>query len=207
VRVVVATRNRGKVRELARLLADVPSLELVGLDALPPIDEVVEDAGTFAGNAAKKAIESARATGLPAIADDSGIEVDALGGAPGVDSALYAGRHGDDTANNARLLAELADVPDGQRSARFRCVLAFADPAGALGAEVHLAHGVVEGSVLREPRGENGFGYDPLFLLRGDVRTTAELSAEEKNAVSHRAEAARAMSAFLRAYVAARGAG
>jgi XTP/dITP diphosphohydrolase len=201
MKLLVATRNRGKIRELARLLAELPDVELVGLDELPPVPEVIEDTGTFEGNAAKKAREVARATGLPALADDSGIEVDALHGAPGVDSALYAGRHGDDEANNAKLLAELEHVPDAERTARFRCVLAFADPRGALGDAVHLEHGVVEGSILRAPRGENGFGYDPLFLLRGDVRTTAELAPDEKNAISHRAEAARKMCVFLRGYL------
>jgi XTP/dITP diphosphohydrolase len=204
MKLVVATRNRGKIRELARLLSELEVVELVGLDELPPVAEVVEDTGTFEGNAAKKAREVAQATGLPALADDSGIEVDALGGAPGVDSALYAGEHGDDQANNEKLLRELEHVPDAERTARFRCVLAFADPAGPLGDAVHLEHGVVEGSILRVPRGENGFGYDPLFLLRGDHRTTAELSPEEKNAISHRAEAARKLSAFLRGYLVTR---
>lgn len=201
MRLLVATRNRGKIRELACLFADLPGVELVGLDTAPPLPEVVEDAGTFEGNAAKKARELARAAGLPALADDSGIEVDALDGAPGVDSAIYAGHHGDDEANNAKLLAAMERVPDAERSARFRCVLAFADPEGPLGAAVHLEHGVVEGSILRAPRGEHGFGYDPLFLLRGDTRTTAELLPDEKNAISHRADAARKMARFLHRYL------
>lgn len=198
MKLLVATRNPGKVRELSRLFAGVEGVSCVGLDAFPEVPEVVEDADTFEGNAIKKAREVALATGLPTIADDSGIEVDALGGAPGVFSARYSG-HGDD-ANNAKLLAELESVPDSERTARFRCVLAFADPRGALGDVVHVEHGVVEGSILRELRGTGGFGYDPLFLLRGDTRTTAELSADEKNAISHRAEAARKMSVFLQRY-------
>lgn len=204
MRLLVATRNPGKVRELARLFASLEGVELVGLDRFGQLADVVEDADTFEGNAIEKARELARLTGLPTVADDSGIEVDALGGAPGVHSARYAGAHGDDEANNAKLIEALRDVDDARRTARFRCALAFADPRGPLGERVHVEHGVVEGSVLRAPRGEGGFGYDPLFLLRGDTRTTAELSAEEKNAISHRAEAARKMCAFLRDYLADR---
>lgn len=201
MKLLVATRNAGKVRELARLFAELEGVTLVGLDTFPELPEVVEDADTFEGNAIKKASELARASGLPTIADDSGIEVDALAGAPGVHSARYAGEHGDDEANNAKLLRELEGVEDARRTARFRCALAFADPAGSLGDRVHVEHGVVEGTVLRAPRGEHGFGYDPLFLLRGDTRTTAELAPDEKNAISHRAEAARRMLAFLRSYL------
>lgn len=201
MKLLVATRNAGKLRELAKLLS-IEGVELVGLDAFPDAPEVVEDADTFEGNAIKKASELARATGLPTLADDSGLEVDALGGAPGVLSARYAGEHGDDAANNAKLLRELEHVGDPHRTARFRCALAFADPFGPLGERVHVEHGVVEGSVLRAPRGTNGFGYDPLFLVRGDTRTTAELRPDEKNAISHRAQAARKMCAFLRAYLA-----
>lgn len=206
VRLLVATRNPGKVRELSRLLAPaLEGVELAGMDAFADVPDVVEDADTFEGNAKKKALEVARATGLPTLADDSGLEVDALDGAPGVYSARYAGTHGDDEANNDALLEALSGVPDEERTARFRCALAFADPAGPLGDESHVAHGVVEGRVIHERRGTNGFGYDPLFLLAGDTRTTAELSAEEKDAVSHRAEAARAMLPWLRDYLGARG--
>lgn len=201
MKLLVATRNAGKLRELAVLFAELEGAVLVGLDEVGDVPDVVEDAETFEGNAIKKAQELARATGLPTLADDSGLEVDALGGAPGVYSARYAGGHGDDAANNAKLLRELEAVPDDRRTARFRCALAFADPEGPLGERVHVEHGVVEGSVLRAPRGTNGFGYDPLFLLRGDTRTTAELSPEEKNAISHRAEAARKMCGFLRTYL------
>ena len=202
MRLLVATRNPGKVRELSRLLAPaLDGITLVGMDAFGNVPDVIEDADTFEGNARKKALEIARATGLPTLADDSGLEVDALDGAPGIYSARYAGAHGDDEANNDRLLEALRDVPVDARAARFRCALAFADPGGPLGDDVRVEHGVVEGSILHERRGENGFGYDPLFRLAGDVRTTAELSPEEKDAVSHRAEAARAMLPWLRDYL------
>ena len=202
MKLLVATRNAGKVRELSRLFAALEGVELVGLEAFSDAPDVVEDADTFAGNAVKKAKELAEATGLPTLADDSGLEVDALGGAPGVHSARYAGAHGDDAANNAKLLDALRDVPDARRTARFRCVLAFADPRGSLGEGVLTAAGVVEGRIVREPRGADGFGYDPLFLLAGDARTTAELPPAEKDAVSHRGRAARAMCELLRGYLA-----
>ncbi len=201
MRLLVATRNAGKIRELSRLF-EALEVELVGLDRFPDAPEVVEDADTFEGNAIEKARQLALATGLPTLADDSGIEVDALGGAPGVHSARYAGAHGDDDANNAKLLEAMRGVSD--RGARFRCALAFADPRGPLGERVHVEHGVVEGSILDELRGDGGFGSDPLFLLRGDTRTTAELGADEKNAISHRADAARKMRAFLADYLARR---
>lgn len=200
MKLLVATRNPGKVRELSRLFAELEGVTVVGLDALStPPPEVVEDADTIEGNAIKKAAELARASGLPTLADDSGLEVDALEGAPGVSSARYAGVHGDDEANNRKLLRELEGVSD--RRARFRCALAFADPSGLLGERVHVEHGVLEGSILEAPRGEGGFGYDPLFLPEGESRSAAELSPEEKNAISHRAAAARKMCVFLRGYV------
>lgn len=204
VRLLVATRNQGKVQELRRLLAELEAVELVGMDAFPDLPDVVEDADTFEGNARKKARAMAAASGLPTLADDSGLEVDALYGAPGVYSARYAGRHGDDEANNERILREMLDVPDSARTARFRCALAFVDPAGPLGEHVHVVHGVVEGRITHARRGDNGFGYDPLFELAGDSRTTAELSPEEKDAVSHRADAARRMLAHLRDYLSRR---
>ncbi len=200
-RILVATRNAGKIRELARLLEAIEGVALVGLDAYPDLPDVVEDADTFEGNAAKKAMEVARATGLPTIADDSGLVVDALGGAPGVYSARYAGEHGGDEANNDKLLAELDDVPHDERTARFVCLLAFADPGGPLGDAVHLERGAIEGHVLRARRGDGGFGYDPLFLPVGETRTTAEMPAAEKNAISHRAVASAKMRAFLADYL------
>ena len=199
--ILVATRNPGKVRELARLLEAIEGVHLVGLDAHPDVPDVVEDADTFEGNATKKALEVARATGLMTIADDSGLVVDALGGAPGVYSARYAGAHGDDEANNDKVLAELEGVADPERTARFVCLLAFADPKGPLGGDVHLERGTIEGHVLRARRGEGGFGYDPLFLPNGETRTTAEMPAAEKNAISHRAEASTKMREFLRDYL------
>lgn len=178
----VATRNAGKLRELRRLLADDP-VELRSLLDRPDLPDVVEDADTFEGNAKKKAREVARATGLPTLADDSGLEVDALGGAPGVYSARWSGRG--DEANNDKLLAEMAARPGAVRTARYRAVVAVAWPDGA----VEVAHGVCEGSIGTERRGTQGFGYDPLFLVPGTDKTYAELTPEEKNRVSHRAMA------------------
>lgn len=197
-RVVVATRNPGKVRELAVLLAPL-GLDLVPLDAVAPdAPEVVEDGETFEANAVKKARAAAAATGCPAIADDSGLEVDALGGAPGVRSARYAGSGGDrahrDDANNRRLLLDLAARPDAGRGARFRCVLVHVEAADA---EPVVAEGACEGRIAEAPRGAGGFGYDPLFVPDGETRTMAELTADEKNARSHRAAAARALAAAL----------
>ena len=200
MKLLVATRNRGKIAELTRLFAAL-EIELVDLSAFEDAPDVVEDAHDFAGNATKKARVLARFAGLPTIADDSGLEVDALGLAPGVRSARYAGEHGDDEANNERVLRELEDVPDGARTARFRCALAFVDFEGPLSERAHVEHGVIEGAILRAPRGEGGFGYDPLFLPVGETRTTAEMPAAEKNAISHRAEASRRMCRFLETYL------
>ncbi len=201
MRLLVATRNAGKVREFQRLLSGLDGVELLAMSDYEHVPEVVEDADTFEGNAVKKACEVAKAVGLPTLADDSGLVVDALGGAPGVLSARYGGEHGDDEANNRKLLGELAEVPDEQRTTRFACALAFADPDGALGARAHVEHGAIEGRILRERRGEGGFGYDPLFVPIGETRTTAEMPADEKNAISHRAEASRKMREFLRGYL------
>ena len=193
MKVVLATRNRGKLREIAPLLAGL-GLELCTIDDVAPKAELREDADTFEENALAKARQAAAATGLPAVADDSGLEVDALGGAPGVRSARYAGPGADDARNNAKLLEALRDIPPGGRRARFRCVAAFVDPAR--GREITRA-GVCEGEILGAPRGEGGFGYDPLFLLPDRGRTMAELPLDEKNRVSHRAAAFRALAAAL----------
>ena len=194
-RVVVATRNRGKLREILRLLADAGlTFELVTIDELAPDAELPEDEATFEGNALSKARAAATVTGLPAIADDSGLEVDALDGAPGVWSARYAGLPSDDGRNNAKLLAALAGVGPERRRARFRCVAAFVDRDRRL--EITRA-GAVEGEILSAPRGDQGFGYDPLFLLPERGRTMAELGLEEKNAVSHRAAAFKALAQAL----------
>lgn len=188
VRAVLATRNAHKVEEIAALLAGpLPSLELLPLDGpgLPAVPDVVESGTTFAANALLKARAACEATGLPALADDSGLCVDVLGGAPGVFSARWAGRHGDDAANLALLLAQLADVPDAERGAAFVCAAALVLPGGR---EV-VHHGRLGGVLARAPRGDGGFGYDPAVVPEGETRTLGEMSAQEKNAVSHRARA------------------
>jgi XTP/dITP diphosphohydrolase len=196
----MATRNRHKVRELAHLLADL-GVEVLSLADRPDVPEVVEDGATFAANAVKKARAVAVATGLPALADDSGLEVDALGGQPGVQSARYAGGDGhDDAANNRKLLEALAGVAPARRTARFRCAVALADPAGRLGAAVEIREGACEGVIIDAPRGEHGFGYDPIFLVPELGRTFAELTLEEKSGRSHRARAMGAMLPLLRSY-------
>lgn len=198
IRLVFATRNRGKLAELRALVADL-GVQVLSLDDVD-VPEVEEDGATFAANATKKALEVSHATGLPALADDSGLEVDALGGAPGVHSARYAGVHGDDEANNDKLLAALADVPDARRTARFRSALALADTAGRLGEDVLLAEGACEGVILRERRGTGGFGYDPLFYVPDLAATFAELGIGTKNDRSHRAAAMRALRPLLLKY-------
>jgi XTP/dITP diphosphohydrolase len=199
-RLLFATGNPGKVVELRQLLADT-GLEVVSfrdMDQPPP--EVDEDKDTFGGNAIKKAREVALAYGMPALADDSGLCVDALDGRPGVYSARYAGDDASDDDNNRKLLAELEGVPEAERTARFRSVLALADPTGALGDEVLVAEGSCEGVILRTPRGDGGFGYDPLFLVPGLGQTFAELGVGTKNDRSHRAMAMRAMKPRLIEY-------
>jgi len=200
---VFATRNKGKLVELRQLLpgVDVLSVDEAATKLGITIPDVVEDADTFVGNAIKKALEVSRATGLPALADDSGLEVDALGGAPGVYSARYAGEHAGDAANNTKLLAALADVPADKRTARFRAVLALADAAGGLGDETITANGVCEGIILDEARGTGGFGYDPLFLFPDLGQTFAELGVGTKGDLSHRAKAMRAIKPRLLSYL------
>jgi len=200
---VFATRNPGKLVELRQLLPGIAVLDIDEAAARlgRAIPEVDEDADTFAGNAAKKAREVSRATELPALADDSGLEVDALGGAPGVWSARYAGPGAGDAANNARLIAALAGVPAARRTARFRSVLALADVAGPLGDAVITADGACDGVVLDAPRGTGGFGYDPLFLVPALGRTFAELGVGTKGELSHRARAMQAIKPRLLAYL------
>ncbi|MGE0479138.1 MAG: RdgB/HAM1 family non-canonical purine NTP pyrophosphatase [Phycisphaerae bacterium] len=195
--VLLATRNAGKVRELRALTAD-SGIEWIGLDAYPHVPEAREDGATFAENAARKALQYAAATDLPTLADDSGLEVDALGGAPGVDSAHYAGHPRDDDANNRKLVAALRGVAPAVRTARFRCAMAFAQR----GAVLLEATGALEGLILDAPRGANGFGYDPHFLLPARGLTLAELSSEQKNAISHRGQALRAILPRIRAFLA-----
>lgn len=183
-RLVLATRNRHKVDELQAILAaaGVP-VDLVSLDAFPDVPDVVEDGLTFEANSLKKARAAVAATGLPAVADDSGLCVDALNGMPGVFSARWSGRHGDDAANLHLLLAQLAEVADAHRGAHFACAAALVQPSG----EEHVVLGRVEGFLIRAPRGNGGFGYDPIFVPHGWQQTTAEMSPDEKNAISHRA--------------------
>jgi XTP/dITP diphosphohydrolase len=193
--VVLATQNEGKLSELRLLLADLPVHVLSVRDALGASLDVVEDGETFRDNALIKARAVCRATHMVSLADDSGLEVDALGGRPGVRSARFAHEHATDAENNAKLLLELEAVPDAQRSARFRCVLALVTPSNDTPSTVD---GVCEGSIAREPRGCGGFGYDPLFIVAGEGgRTLAELSEEEKNRVSHRGKAMRALRPLL----------
>lgn len=187
---ILGTRNQKKGLELALLIAPPwePSSRLARLN-VRPLDadiDVEEDADTFAGNARKKASETARAVGQWVLADDSGLAVDALKGAPGVFSARYAGVHGDDEANNLKVLADLAHVADDRRGAAFVCALALADPTGAIRLE---ASGACRGRLIREPRGTNGFGYDPLFLIPEYHRTFGELSSLVKSRLSHRSRA------------------
>lgn len=181
---VVATRNKKKLRELAALLADLP-VQVVDLGAFPGAPEVEETGATFAENARLKAVAAARYTGHWAVADDSGLEVDALDGRPGVWSARFAGPGATDDDNNKLLLKLLEGVPPRRRRARFRCAIAIASPEG----ETWVDEGVCEGVITDGPRGEGGFGYDPLFLVPELDRTFAELPPEEKNRISHRARA------------------
>lgn len=187
MQVVLATANPGKVGELQALLADA------GIEVLPQtqfgIEPVAETGRTFVENALLKARHAAAASGMPAIGDDSGLEVDALGGRPGILSARYAGAEADATANNAKLLAELQGVPPHARSARFRCVLACVRDAGDL--TPVICEGVWEGRIAEQPAGEHGFGYDPLFLVGELAITAAQLSPELKNSLSHRGQALR----------------
>lgn len=194
---VVATGNPGKAREFERLLAGLP-VRLVTLRDVA-VASPAETGGTFAENAVLKARHAAAASGLVALADDSGLEVDALDGAPGIYSARYAGEAANDEENRRRLRRELAGVLDERRTGRFRCALALAAPDGASSRLVTVVEGVLEGRLLIEPRGDGGFGYDPLFLLPERGVTLAELTPEEKNAVSHRARAVRRVLPALRA--------
>jgi len=196
-RIVLATRNAHKVGELREILDDLIGeldLEIVGVQDFPDVADVVETGVTFAENATLKAVSTSRSTGLPALADDSGLAVDVLGGAPGVFSARWAGAHGQDRANLKLLLAQLADVPDEHRAAAFVCAAALALPDGT----VVVREGRMPGTLAREPHGDNGFGYDPILVVDGESRTAAELSPEDKNAISHRGKAFRALAADLR---------
>jgi XTP/dITP diphosphohydrolase len=193
--VVLATRNRGKLEELHRILeAAGLDVELLGTDAYPDLPDIAETESTFAGNALLKAREISRITGLPAIADDSGLCVDALNGMPGILSARWAGRHGDDVANLELLLAQMSDVPDRRRTGAFQCAAAIALPDGT----ERVVEGSMEGVIIREPRGTNGFGYDPIFVPSSFTITSAEMTAEQKDAISHRGQSMRALVPVLR---------
>ena len=195
MRMLVATMNEGKLREYQRLLADVTGLELETMASLSKRVEVEEDRDTFAGNARKKASEVAAVAGVTCLADDSGLEVDALEGRPGVYSARYAGEGASDARNNEKLLEELRGVPNDRRTARFRCVICVCDPDGR---ELALVDGACEGRIAHEPAGEHGFGYDPLFVPEGFTQTMAELGPQTKNEISHRAKAAAKLAPLLR---------
>ena len=190
--VVLATRNEAKLRELGRILAGSP-VELIGLDKFPDAPDVPETGATFEENALLKARAIAEFTGLPAVADDSGLCVDALNGMPGVLSARWAGRHGDDQANLDLVLAQVTDIPDSRRGAHFACAAALVAPAGA----EYVVTGRVDGRLIRERRGSGGFGYDPIFVPDGFDVTTAEMTPEEKDAISHRGRAFRALALFI----------
>jgi XTP/dITP diphosphohydrolase len=195
-RLVLATRNEGKVAELRRILAAEAALAevpIIGLDSLPQVGDIPETGATFAENALLKARTVVERTGWPAIADDSGLTVEALNGMPGVLSARWSGKHGDDEANLSLLLGQLSDVPGRRRGGAFVCAAAAVVPG--VGEEV--VEGRLVGTLLRERRGTNGFGYDPIFVPRGETRTTAEMSPEEKDAISHRGQAFRALAPLL----------
>ena len=179
---LIATRNAHKLTEIRELL---PGTDILGTDRWPEVPDPEETGTTFEANAAIKAEAWAAATGLPALADDSGLEVDALNGAPGIHSARYAGTHGDNAANNAKLLAELDGLPESRRTARFVCALALAIP----GQPTRLLRGTCEGTIIRTLSGANGFGYDPLFRPNGYEKTFGELGADVKDRISHRARA------------------
>ncbi|MFB7905538.1 RdgB/HAM1 family non-canonical purine NTP pyrophosphatase [Kitasatospora sp. NPDC056076] len=194
-RLILATRNQHKVAELRAILADAGlDVELVGADAYPEIPDVPETGVTFAENALLKAHALARATGLPAVADDSGLCVDVLNGAPGIFSARWAGKHGDDLANLNLLLAQLSDIAEPHRGAHFFCAAALALPDGT----ERVVEGRLLGTLRTAPAGDGGFGYDPILQPLGETRTCAELTADEKNAISHRGKAFRGLAPVVK---------
>lgn len=190
-KLVLATRNQGKVTEFRRILDDLApgQIELIGVDQFPELVDVDETGSSFEENSLLKARYTSQATGLPAIADDSGLCVDALNGDPGIFSARWAGVHGDDQANLEKVLDQLKDVPDGLRSAHFMCVASLVLPDG----RQQTAQGRFEGRILRVPVGTNGFGYDPIFQPLGLSISSAQMSAEEKDLVSHRGKSLRSI--------------
>jgi XTP/dITP diphosphohydrolase len=199
-RLVLATGNQAKLAELTRILeAGHVDVELVSQATFPDAPDVRETGATFAENALLKARAMATFTGLPAVADDSGLCVDALNDMPGVLSARWSGRHGDDEANLRLVLGQLADVPDERRGAHFACTAALVLPSG----REHVTEGIVRGRLIHEPRGHNGFGYDPIFVPDSAEVTTAEMSAQDKDRISHRGKALRAIAPVIAATVAA----
>lgn len=195
-RLVLATRNPGKLAELARILAaGGAAVDLTDLSGYPGAPEVPETGRTFVANALLKGRAVAAHTGLPAVAEDSGLCVDALNGMPGVLSARWSGRHGDDEANLRLLLAQLEDVPAGERTAHFECSAVLVLPGGA----EHVTKGTLHGRITSAPRGSNGFGYDPIFAPDGSDRTTAQMSPADKDAISHRGRALRALAPAIAA--------
>jgi XTP/dITP diphosphohydrolase len=193
-RILLATRNPKKLEELRRILAPlVPDIDVLGLDDVVPYDEPAESEPTFEGNALLKSRAAVKATGLPVLADDSGLCVDALNGRPGVLSARWSGSDKDDEENNRLLLAQLRDVPDERRGAHFTCAVAFCLPTG----QEEVLSSEMAGTVTRERRGFGGFGYDVVFVPRGESRTAAELSIDEKDAISHRGKALRAVAPLV----------
>ncbi len=190
--IVLATRNRGKIRELQALMKDF-GIEVVSVADIKGAPEVEEDADTFIGNSLKKAREIASATGFMALADDSGLVVDALDGAPGVYSARYAGDNATDEENYLKLLEEMRDIPDEKRTARFKCVMVLFHPSG----QWISAEGSCEGVIAREPAGSEGFGYDPVFFVPELNRCMAQISPDEKNAISHRGNALKKLREML----------
>jgi XTP/dITP diphosphohydrolase len=197
-RLLLATANPHKLAELARILAaGQVKVSLTGLSEFPGAPDVRETGATFAENALLKARAMAAFTGLPAVADDSGLCVDALNAMPGVLSARWSGKHGDDAANLALVLAQLEDVPDDRRGAHFACAAALVLPAG----REHVSEGTVYGQLTRAERGTNGFGYDPIFVPDSSQLTTAEMSSEAKDAISHRGRALRALAPVIAALV------
>jgi XTP/dITP diphosphohydrolase len=192
MQIVLATRNKKKIEEIGRITADLP-VAILSLSDYPDCPEIVEDKETFEGNAAKKAVEICHCTGKAALADDSGLEVDALQGAPGVYSARYAGSGADDISNNEKLLAQLKKVSPEKRTARFVCCIALAFPDGT----TRTFSGYVKGRIGLEPKGKTGFGYDPLFIPEGFDKTFAEMTGEEKDRLSHRGKALEKLRNFL----------
>ncbi len=191
--IVLATKNRKKIEEIKKICDTIGTdFKIYTLDDFPEYQDVEEDGDTFEANAVKKAVYISKRTGMTALADDSGLEVDALNGAPGVFSARYAGEPADDSANLEKLLQEMKNVPPEKRKARFVCCIAMAS-----GDEVRTFHGYVKGTIGTGPRGENGFGYDPVFYPEGRDRTFAEMSDSEKNALSHRGAALRELQKYL----------